>query len=359
MKIKLSAAGPPKQRNENFEAYQLYLKGLFHWNKRTGVAMERAIDFFQQAIDADPTYPQPYCGLADSLMLSALFAWAAPQLTMLRAKHAASSALKLDPALAEAHVSLAMVNYLYDWDAAAAAEHFHTGLELNPGYAIGRAFHAHFLLWTGSYGEAMREIREALDLDPLSLNMITNLGWFLIYQRRPEEAEESLRKALDLDPGYVRANLYLGAALAMMGRGEEAIAASRRAVESSPNDPILLLWLARVYALSGRETEARECLFKWRNCRRNATFRRSRQLSSTAHLARSVLRSSAWKKRPKSAAPFRCICAIPGSIPFAAILVFGSCFNARSLPRSSARRGCSARIPPPTFLSRGLIPVRA
>jgi serine/threonine-protein kinase len=260
LKIKLSMAGQPKPRNENFEAYQLYLKGLFYWNKRTGPAMERAIDFFQQAMDADPTYPQPYCGLADSLMLSALLSWAAPKQTMLRAKNAAARALELDPTLAEAHISMAMVNYLYDWDAAAAAKQFRAGLELNPGYAIGRAFHAHFLLWTGSYEAAMQEIKEALDLDPLSLNLISNVGWFLIYQKRPQEAADWLKKALDLDPDYVRANLYLGTALAMMGRAEEAIAATRHAVQRSPNDPTLALWLARAYALSGRDREAREAL---------------------------------------------------------------------------------------------------
>jgi tetratricopeptide (TPR) repeat protein len=106
----------------------------------------------------------------------------------------------------------------------------------------------------------MQEIKEALDLDPLSLNLISNVGWFLIYQKRPQEAADWLKKALDLDPDYVRANLYLGTALAMMGRAEEAIAATRHAVQRSPNDPTLALWLARAYALSGRDREAREAL---------------------------------------------------------------------------------------------------
>jgi len=263
MKIKLSATNPlavQARPTPDLQAYQLYLKGLFHWNKRTQPAMERAIGFFQEAIDADPLYPQPYCGLADALMLSALFAWDTPAKTMPRARQAALKALEINPHQAEAQVSLAMIQYLYDWDTAAAAASFSAGTRLGPRYAIGRAFHAHFLLWTGRYDQAMREIEEALDLDPLSLNIMTNRGWFLIYQRRHAEAAEALTRALELEPEYVRANLYLGTALTLLGRATEGIAATRKAVASSPQDPILLAWLARVYALAGLPDQARELL---------------------------------------------------------------------------------------------------
>jgi len=263
LKIKLSAINPlavQARATPGLPAYQLYLKGLFHWNKRAQPAMQRAIGFFQEAIDADPLYPQPCCGLADALMLSALFAWDTPARTMPRAKQAALKALEISPHQAEARISLAMIQYLYDWDTAAAAASFSAGVRSGPRYAIGRAFHAHFLLWTGQYDQAMREIEEALDLDPLSLNIMTNRGWFLIYQRRYSEAAEALTRALELEPEYVRANLYLGVALTLLGRADEGIAATRKAVASSPEDPILLAWLARVYALAGLSNQARELL---------------------------------------------------------------------------------------------------
>ena len=263
LRIQLTSANPlaqPRKKTESIAAYQLYLKGLFHWNKRTGPGMRNAIDFFQEAIDTDPLYPPPYCGLADSLMLSPLFGWDEPRNTMLRAKQAALRALEIDPTHAEAHVSLAMVHFFYDWDRDRAAAEFRTGLRLNPGYAIGRAFHAHFLLWTGRYELAMNEFRNALELDPLSLNMLANYGWFLVYQRRYPEAVEALKRALDMDADYVRANLYLGTALAVLGRVGEAVAATKKAVERSPEDPILLLWLSRVYALNGLADEARAAL---------------------------------------------------------------------------------------------------
>jgi eukaryotic-like serine/threonine-protein kinase len=263
LKIKLSAINPlavQARATPGLQAYQLYLKGLFHWNKRNQAAMQRAIGFFQEAIDADPLYPQPYCGLADALMLSALFSWDTPARTMPRAKQAALKALEINPHQAEAHISLAMIQYLYDWDTAAAAASFAAGIRFSPRYAIGRAFHAHFLLWTGQDGLAMQEIDEAQDLDPLSLNIMTNRGWFLVYQRRNAEGAETLTRALELDPDFVRANLYLGTALTLMGRASEGIAATRKAVASSPQDPILLAWLARVYALAGLPEQARELL---------------------------------------------------------------------------------------------------
>lgn len=263
LKIQLSSENPlAEQTGErpSLQAYQLYLKGLFYWNKRTAPDMNRAIEFFQEAINTSPLYLKPYSGLSDALMLSTLLGWEQPRRAMPRAKAAALTALQHHPKQAEAHISLAMIQYLYDWNPEAAAASFQTGLRLAPHYAIGKAFHAHFLLWTGEFSKAMREIDEALDLDPLSLNIMSNRGWFLIYQRRYAEAADTLNHSLYMDPDYVRSNLYLGAALAGLGKFEEALAATRKAMASSSKDPILSYWLARILAEAGHKDEARMLL---------------------------------------------------------------------------------------------------
>ena len=265
LKIRLSTANPLAMRaraTPELPAYQSYLKGLFYWNKRTQPAMLRAIEFFQEAIDADPLYPQPYCGLADALMLSGLFGWDTPSRTMRRGKQAALRALEVNPNQGEAMVSLAMIQFLYEWDTPASQASFRAGLRAGPHYSIGRAFHAHFLLWTGDSEAAMKEIDEAMELDPLSMNIMTNRGWFLIYQRRYDEAAMTLTRALELEPDYVRANLYLGMALVKLGRIPEAIASTRKAVANSTEDPMLLVWLAHVFALAGMQDDARSLLLR-------------------------------------------------------------------------------------------------
>ena len=263
LRIQLSSVSVFAGRSRNapeLPAYQLYLKGLFHWNKRNQPAMERAIGFFQEAIDADPLYPQPYCGLADALIISALFAWDAPRHTMPRAKHALLKALELNPNQAEAHMSFALLQFLHEWDAPAAAENFRIGLELAPRYAVGRAFFAHFQMWNGEFESAWKELNQAWELDPLSMNIMTNRGWFLFYQHRFEEAIDVLQHTLELDPQFVRANLYLGAALAQLDRIPEALSATRAALAASPDDPSMLMWLARVYARGGMPEDAHQTL---------------------------------------------------------------------------------------------------
>ena len=263
LRIQLSAVNPfagAARANPDLPAYQLYLKGLFHWNRRTQTSMLQAVECYEKAIELDPLYLQPYSGLADALMLTTLFAWDTPRRTMPRAKQVLLKALEIDPRHAESHFSMAMTRFLYDWDTVGASGDFSVGLELQPHYAIGRAFHAHFMMWTGDYQRANLEMQEALVFDPLSINAMTNQGWFFFYQRRFEDAETALISVLELDPAAVRANMYLGAAQSYLGKHRAAIESTRRAAAASPLDLTLQAWLASALALAGQTAEAREIL---------------------------------------------------------------------------------------------------
>ena len=201
-----------KHDTENPEAYQLYLQGLFYWNKWTEEGFRKATDYFNQAVEKDPNYAQAYAGLADTYNFLGESGYTAPQQVWQNAKSAAMHAVKLDDALPEAHISLALVRESYDWDWTGAESEFKRAIQLNPNYASGHQWYGDFLTRMGRFDEARVELKKAQDLDPLSLLTNTSLGRQLYFTRQYDAAIQQLKKTLDIDPKFVPAQHAIEAA---------------------------------------------------------------------------------------------------------------------------------------------------
>jgi serine/threonine protein kinase/tetratricopeptide (TPR) repeat protein len=201
-----------KQYTTNSDAYQLYLKGRFYWNKRTPADLHRAIPFFQQAIEKDSNYALAYSGLADTYALLPTYSSEAPKEWMPKAKEAALKALALDDKLAEAHASLGQINAYYDYDFVNAEKEYRHALELNPNYATAHQWLAEHLSAMNRIDEALAEIRRALDLDPLSMIMNRIYADILVDGRRFDEAIQQYQKTLELAPDSAICHFFLGRA---------------------------------------------------------------------------------------------------------------------------------------------------
>jgi len=213
-----------KQYTANSEAYQLYLKGRFYWNKRTINDFKRASTYFQQAIDKDPNYALAYSGLADSYGLLAVFGAGPPKDWMPQAKTAAMKALALDDSLAEAHASLGLITAYYDWDFVGAERELRRAIELNPNYATAHEWRAENISSLKRHDEALAEIRRALELDPLSLIINRVYADLLLNARRYDEAIEQYRKTIEIDPNFRTAHERLVRAYEAKGMYDQAIA---------------------------------------------------------------------------------------------------------------------------------------
>jgi TolB-like protein/Tfp pilus assembly protein PilF len=247
-------------RQVNPEAYEAYVKGRYHWNKRTEEGFYKALEYFQQAIEDAPTYARAYAGLADSYSLLAEWGLRPPQEVFPKAKAAALKALELDETLAEAHASLAYVREYHDWDFSGAEREYERAIELNPGYATAHQWYALALLETGRVDEAAAEIARARELDPLSLIINVCVGLVQHAACQYDRAIEEYHKVLELDPDFAFAHLALAWAHEQKGRYEPAIAELRRALTLSDGAPQYLACLGRTYALAGMDEEARKML---------------------------------------------------------------------------------------------------
>jgi len=264
-KLKLQLTGEDKLRlarrqTEDPEAYQLLLKGRFHWNKRTEEGLRKGIEFFRLALERDPTYPLPYAGLADSYNILGFYAFESPRDAFPRAKAAAVRALELDGTMAEAQASLAYVLHYHEWRWAASEEAFQRALELGPNYAIAHQFYANHLVARGRFEEAYQSLARARNLDPLSLIINAAIGWMLHLGRRHEEAIAECRKVIDMDPSFVQSHLWLAQALEAKGRHDEAVEESRAAVACSDGSAVALAALGEALGLADRTDEARDML---------------------------------------------------------------------------------------------------
>jgi TolB-like protein/tetratricopeptide (TPR) repeat protein len=245
---------------ENTEAHQLYLKGRFFWNKRTGNDLKKSIDYFQRAIVADPNYALAYAGVADAYVFLPGYTAGTPKDCYPKAMAAAKKALELDDTLAEAHTTLALAIWYYDFDFSLANREFQRAIELNPNYATGHQQYANNTLSAlGRFDEAIAEGKRAVELDPLSLVINADLGMNYYYARRYDEAITQLRKTLEMDPGYYYAHVDLGQVLAAKRAFGEAISEYQKA-RALNDDPFVLGLLGHAYASSGNKTEALKIL---------------------------------------------------------------------------------------------------
>lgn len=245
---------------ENAEAHQLYLKGRFFWNKRTGDDLKKSIDYFQQAIAIDPNYARGYAGVADAYVLLPGYTAGAPRDCYPKAIAAAKKAIELDETLAEAHTTLGMAIWSYNFDFAQANREFERAIELNPNYATGHQQYGNVTLAAlGRFDDAIAEGKRAVELDPLSLVINADLGMTYYFARRYDEAIAQHRKTLEMDPGFYFARFGLGEALAAKGALGEAISEYQKA-RALNDDPYVLALLGNAYARSGKRTEALKIL---------------------------------------------------------------------------------------------------
>jgi TolB-like protein len=202
-----------KRYTENVAAYHLYLKGRFHWGKRTAEALHRSIQYFREAIEGDPTYALAYAGLAEGYVPLAFWCHLAPKDAFPKARSAAEKALEIDAELTEARPVLASVKAFFDWDLSAGEKEARTAVELDPKYPRARQVLAEILSLTGRFAEAVTEVNRGLDLDPLSLHMSAAVAMTYFYARQYDEAIEHSRRALEMDANFFPAHFYLGLAL--------------------------------------------------------------------------------------------------------------------------------------------------
>ena len=249
---------------DNSEAYQLYLKGRFFWNKRTPDSIRKAIEYFEQAIGKDPGFALAYTGLADSYVVPANRI--EPRVAMPKAKTAALQALAIDDTLAEAHTSLARVLQVYDWNWTDAEKEFKRAIELNPRYAVAHQWYGGYLERTGRVNEAISERKLALELDPLSTITIFELGQNFLFARDYDQAIAQFQRSLELDPSFPAARSYLPLAYVQKGMYEEALAKVREAPDAAPLRVAGVT--GYVYAVSGRTSEAKKELEELKRLRK-------------------------------------------------------------------------------------------
>jgi len=247
-----------RQQTDNTEAYQLYLRGRFYWNKRTEESIKKSTDYFNQAIALDPTYALAYVGLADCYAMLTEYASAPPLDTYPKVKAAAQRALEIDDTLAEAHTSLGAA-YEYEWNWVEAEKEYRRAIELNPSYATAHHWYAVFLGARRRHEEAIAEMRKALEVDPLSLIINTSMGRELYGAQRYDEAIAQLRRTLDLDANFAEAHFHLAMVYEARHMYTEALAEFQKSAELFA-DPVMKIWEARVYALSGKRAEAERLL---------------------------------------------------------------------------------------------------
>jgi TolB-like protein/Tfp pilus assembly protein PilF len=245
---------------ENNEAHQLYLKGRFFWNKRTANDLKKSIDYFQQAIARDPNYALAYAGVADAYVVLPGYGGGNPHDCYPKAKAAAKKALELDDTLAEAHTTLAVAIWSYEFDSVQANSEFQRAIELNPNYAIAHQQYGNTLLVPlGRFDDGIAEGKRAVELDPLSLVINADLGIDYHFAGRYDEAIAQLRKTLEMDPGYYFAYVNLAQVLEKKGARDAAIEEYQKA-RALNDDPAVLGFLGHAYASSGNKAEALKIL---------------------------------------------------------------------------------------------------
>jgi TolB-like protein/DNA-binding winged helix-turn-helix (wHTH) protein/Tfp pilus assembly protein PilF len=261
LRLKLSAAEMTRlaaRGTASVEAYELYIKGRYHWNKRAEGGFKDAIECFRHAIEVDPAYALAYSGLADCYALESAIEYGvvAPLEAMPKARAAAKKALEIEPELGEGHASLGLVLWLFDFDRDDAEAEFRRAFALSPGYASAHQWYAEMLAEQGRMSEARSEMAHAQTLDPLSLAIATDIGLLAYYERDYESAIRQYRSTLEMDPNFGQAYLALGLAYLRAGRLNEAVEVFEGANRLAQDIPPVLAALGYAYAVAGKRDEA-------------------------------------------------------------------------------------------------------
>jgi TolB-like protein/Tfp pilus assembly protein PilF len=249
-----------KTGTKNMEAYQLYLKGRFHWNKLTPEGFLKALEYFRQAVDRDPEYAPAYAGQADSYSQLSFFNVFAPRELMPKSKAAAEKALQINDRLAEAHVSLGYANFIYDFDWRLAGEHFEQALALNPAYTRSPIFYPLYLSSLGRSAEAIAVAKSAAQLDPISTYLSHSLAVQLYLAKEFDQSIEQCRRTLDLDTNHAVAYAVSGQAYAAEGMYREALEEIEKYAAMSRGAAMAVSLRGYVHGLMGEQSQALESI---------------------------------------------------------------------------------------------------
>ncbi|HEY6660177.1 MAG TPA: protein kinase [Pyrinomonadaceae bacterium] len=259
-----------KRYTKDAEAYELYLKGRYFWNKRNEEGFRNGIEYFKRAEEKDPTFALAFSGLADSYALLCDIGVVRPLDEMPKAKAAAQKAVDADPALAEAYTSRAFVRLAYDWDWLGAQSDFQQALKLNPKYPTAHQWYASYLMQMGKFSLAKAEIEEAHKLDPLSPIISANTGLYSYYEHNYDDAIAKYKTTLQSDPDFWVARHYLALAYVQKGMHQEAIAELRKLIKAPESGPLpdkvieaeseASASLGFAYGMAGKQAEARAIL---------------------------------------------------------------------------------------------------
>ena len=245
-----------KHETTNSEAYHLYLKGRFYWNKYTEDGFKKSVAYFKDAIATDPAYALAYSGLADSYSLLGEMGAVRPHDSFPAARTNSEKALSLDDSLADAHRSLGIVKLFYDWDVPGAEKELRRAKELNPNDEQNYHFYGHYLQFAGRLEEARNEMKQALELNPTNLIVNAEFGYAEHYMRREDAAISELRKTLELDPTFLYASVGLAQAYEEKGMYQEALTELNKAKAVDPNWVWIKSEVGCVHGLLGRQSEA-------------------------------------------------------------------------------------------------------
>jgi TolB-like protein/DNA-binding winged helix-turn-helix (wHTH) protein len=249
-----AAPAPPRDA----EAYDLFLRGQYFFNKRTDTDIHTAVGYFERATRQDPGFARGWAALASAEVLAAVYSIQPPQELVSRARAAALKALELDPSLAEAHTALALIVQNHDWDWPTAEREFRQAIALNPSYATAHHWYAEHLMWRGRFDDALRESELARELDPLSLIIAADNGAILYFSRQYDRAIDKLRSVSAINPNMSRAHLLV-ATYANAGRFDQALADEER-WRPLVQAPVHWATLAYVYGRAGRMADAQHAI---------------------------------------------------------------------------------------------------
>jgi serine/threonine-protein kinase len=222
-----------KRYTENVEAYELYLQGRFFWWKRTEEGLNRALEYFANAIEKDPNYALAHVGLADTYTMLNAYGFLTTQEVLPKIRAEVKKALAIDDKLAEAHTSLGNIKMFYDWDWEGAEKEFRLAIELNPNYSWAYFQYADTLLYTGQFDKALEEIKRAYELDPLNVILNFQIGYVNYYARHYKKAEEALKKVIMMDPNFYAANEQLGIVHLQQSKYNEALAEFQKVINNT------------------------------------------------------------------------------------------------------------------------------